>query len=81
MRRNLAWVVLGAAVLTTVQAQTSTFQVDRLWPKPLGNSWILGSVTGVAVDRRLVRAGRSHQVPGSLRQHGGEEVCVGRGVR
>jgi DNA-binding beta-propeller fold protein YncE len=28
------------------------FQVDPLWPKPLPNHWILGSVTGVAVDRQ-----------------------------
>ena len=27
-----------------------TFQVDPLWPKPLPNHWILGSVTGVSVD-------------------------------
>jgi len=26
------------------------FRVDPLWPKPLPNGWILGSVTGVAVD-------------------------------
>lgn len=26
------------------------FQVDPLWPKPLPNHWILGSVTGVSVD-------------------------------
>jgi hypothetical protein len=52
MRRNLVWMVLGAAAIGTVQAQTPTFEVDRLWPKPLGNSWILGSVTGVAVDRQ-----------------------------
>ncbi len=26
------------------------FQVDPLWPKPLPNNWILGSITGVAVD-------------------------------
>src|SRR5947207_3911386 len=30
--------------------QAPTFQVDPLWPKPLPNHWILGSVTGVAVD-------------------------------
>src|SRR6187397_820990 len=29
-----------------------TFQVDPFWPKPLPNHWILGSVTGVAVDAR-----------------------------
>ncbi|HEU4391634.1 MAG TPA: hypothetical protein VFV34_27850 [Blastocatellia bacterium] len=27
-----------------------SFVVDPLWPKPLPNHWVLGSVTGVAVD-------------------------------
>jgi hypothetical protein len=27
-------------------------EVDSLWPRPLPNHWILGSVTGVAVDSR-----------------------------
>ena len=31
-------------------AQAPLFQVDPLWPKPLPNHWILGSVTGVSVD-------------------------------
>lgn len=26
------------------------FKIDPLWPKPLPNHWVLGSVTGVAVD-------------------------------
>ncbi|MBO0861521.1 MAG: beta-propeller fold lactonase family protein [Chloracidobacterium sp.] len=30
--------------------QTPIFEVDPLWPKPLPNHWVLGSVTGVAVD-------------------------------
>jgi len=30
--------------------QTPRFQVDPMWPKPLPNHWVLGSVTGVAVD-------------------------------
>jgi NHL repeat len=29
-----------------------TFKVDPLWPQPLPNGWVLGSVTGVAVDER-----------------------------
>ena len=29
-----------------------TYTADPLWPKPLPNNWILGSVTGVAVDSR-----------------------------
>src|SRR6266536_6169293 len=31
-------------------AQVPMFNVDPLWPKPLPNHWVLGSVTGVAVD-------------------------------
>ena len=31
-------------------AQAPAFKVDPLWPKPLPNHWVLGSVTGVAVD-------------------------------
>jgi hypothetical protein len=30
--------------------QIPRFQVDPLWPKPLPNHWIFGSITGVAVD-------------------------------
>ena len=30
--------------------QAPNFEVDPLWPKPLPNHWLLGSVTGVAVD-------------------------------
>jgi DNA-binding beta-propeller fold protein YncE len=30
--------------------QVPVFQVDPLWPRPLPNHWILGSVTGVWVD-------------------------------
>ena len=32
------------------QSAVPSFQVETLWPKPLPNAWILGSVTGVAVD-------------------------------
>ena len=32
--------------------QVPRFQVDPLWPKPLPNQWVMGSVIGVAVDSR-----------------------------
>src|SRR5262245_47119949 len=35
---------------STRAAQAPSFVVDPLWPKPLPNHWVLGSVTGVAVD-------------------------------
>src|SRR5262245_38690571 len=38
------------AVPTQSKPATPAFQVDPLWPKPLPNGWILGSVTGIAVD-------------------------------
>ena len=28
------------------------FEVDPMWPKPMGNRWILGSTTGMAIDAR-----------------------------
>jgi DNA-binding beta-propeller fold protein YncE len=34
------------------QGPVPAFQVDPLWPKPLPSHWLLGSVTGVAVDAR-----------------------------
>jgi DNA-binding beta-propeller fold protein YncE len=34
------------------QAAAPRLQVDPLWPKPLPNHWLFGSITGVAVDSR-----------------------------
>ena len=34
----------------TVQAPT--YQVDPMWPKPLPNNWLFGSVVGLSVDAR-----------------------------
>jgi DNA-binding beta-propeller fold protein YncE len=46
-----ALVLLGLGARGFAQAPPKT-EVDPLWPKPLPNHWILGSVTGVAVDSR-----------------------------
>lgn len=35
---------------STGSNQGPTFQVDPLWPKPMPNHWILGSITGLWVD-------------------------------
>jgi DNA-binding beta-propeller fold protein YncE len=32
------------------QGAAPKFQVDPMWPRPLPNHWLLGSITGVAVD-------------------------------
>ena len=54
MRGALAF--FTGAILTTslaaITAQAPAFQVDPFWPKPLPNHWLLGSITGVAVDTR-----------------------------
>jgi DNA-binding beta-propeller fold protein YncE len=44
--------VLSAVALGSAQGRGAapSFTVDPLWPKPLPNHWLLGSVTGVAVD-------------------------------
>src|SRR5262245_299711 len=44
-----------AALATMVLASTDglpQLKVDPFWPKPLPNNWILGQVSGVAVDKR-----------------------------
>ena len=47
----LALVTAFALAPAAFQAVPS-FEVDPLWPRPLPNHWLLGSVTGVAVDSR-----------------------------
>jgi DNA-binding beta-propeller fold protein YncE len=52
MKRTLPIAVASLALAASIlsgQAPPS-FQVDSLWPKPLPNHWLLGSVTGVTVD-------------------------------
>ncbi|HEV8448522.1 MAG TPA: NHL repeat-containing protein [Gemmatimonadaceae bacterium] len=36
----------------TAAKEAPKFEVDPMWPKPMGNRWILGSTTGVAIDSR-----------------------------
>jgi hypothetical protein len=35
-----------------VNSSVPVYQVDASWPKPLPNDWILGQVSGIAVDQR-----------------------------
>jgi DNA-binding beta-propeller fold protein YncE len=53
MRRSFTCSAVFALAIAATAAQAPqapTFQVDPLWPRPLGNHWLLGSVTGVTVD-------------------------------
>ena len=58
MKRTLSIVaVLMCLASVAMRGQTRApqapkFQVDPMWPKPLPNHWILGSVTGLAVDSK-----------------------------
>lgn len=40
------------AVVADDQVAVPEFEVDPFWPKPLPNNWLLGQVSGVAVDKR-----------------------------
>src|ERR1700724_3485240 len=56
------WMVLGvvcgigqfllgsSAAAQDSKTQSTVFHVDPMWPKPLPNRWVLGSVIGVSVD-------------------------------
>ena len=56
MKRTLTIVAASLAAMAAFAPRPAAFQaapafeVDPLWPKPLPNHWLLGSVTGVAVD-------------------------------
>jgi DNA-binding beta-propeller fold protein YncE len=51
MRRQLSvCVIVCAAAMTGIAQAPPQWGVEPLWPQPLPNHWILGSVTGVAVD-------------------------------
>src|SRR5579863_6837790 len=38
------------AVVEASAVQAPRFEVDPMWPKPLPNHWVMGSVIGVSVD-------------------------------
>lgn len=49
----LAVSLMAASVaIGAVQTRAPRFEVDALWPKPLPNHWVLGSVVGLAIDAR-----------------------------
>lgn len=52
--RTLVIGVAVASALGALAAQgpgSAAFQVDPFWPRPLPNHWLLGSITGIAIDR------------------------------
>jgi DNA-binding beta-propeller fold protein YncE len=59
MKTMMVWLTAATMVLlagpTRAQAQAGAtppqFQVDPFWPKPLPNNWILGQVSGIAIDK------------------------------
>ena len=52
-----AWLIVvalaatGGALPRAAAEDIPRFQVDPFWPKPLPDSWIVGQVAGVAVDK------------------------------
>ncbi|HYM24303.1 MAG TPA: hypothetical protein VEU08_13895, partial [Vicinamibacterales bacterium] len=54
MKRALSLLGIMAALVVTLAAQSKpqapALQVNPLWPQPLPNHWVFGSITGVAVD-------------------------------
>ena len=49
-RAFLAAVAVRRLVATALAAEPPHMQVDPFWPKPLPHNWLLGEVSGVAVD-------------------------------
>ena len=60
--------------------QAPRFEVDPLWPKPLPNHWVMGTVIGVSVDANdhiwiIHRAGLARS-EGTVRDDDAEECGV-----
>jgi len=36
----------------TIADKIPEFKVDPYWPKPLPNNWIIGQVSGIAIDSK-----------------------------
>jgi hypothetical protein len=54
MKSHRHWLSFALLMLIVPPAAAQTapqFQVEPLWPKPLPNNWLLGQVSGLAVDR------------------------------
>jgi len=49
-RLSISLAATVVCALAAAPASPPTLIVDPLWPKPLSNHWLLGSVTGIAVD-------------------------------
>ena len=45
-----ALTTLGTTVLAQGRGAAPAYKVDPLWPMPLPNHWVWGSITGIAVD-------------------------------
>src|SRR5947207_13491167 len=45
-----SYVFQKRAIVEAAGTQAPRFEVDPMWPKPLPNHWVIGSVIGVAVD-------------------------------
>jgi sugar lactone lactonase YvrE len=53
MRNRRAWLAIAALGLTASWGQSGPkYEVDRSWPKPLPERWVLGGLGGVCVDRQ-----------------------------
>lgn len=51
MSRPLFAVATAMGLTLVSAAPAPTYVVDKLWPTPLPNHWVLGSITGIAFDR------------------------------
>jgi hypothetical protein len=63
MRRLTALVALVLLSAAAAAQDAPRFQPEPFWPKPLPENWILGQVSGIAVDKNdhiwMARTARS----------------------
>ncbi len=43
---------MATSAQSRATVQAPMYQVDPMWPKPLPNNWVMGSVVGLSIDSR-----------------------------
>jgi DNA-binding beta-propeller fold protein YncE len=73
-------IVLRRTIVEAAVVQAPRFEVDPMWPKPLPNHWVVGSVIGVAADANdhiwIIHRGGSLEAKETSLTTKGAECCA-----
>src|ERR1700676_1072072 len=75
-----SWALQRRATVEAAGVQAPRFEVDPMWPKPLPNHWVIGSVIGVTADANdhiwIIHRGGSLEAKETSLTTKGAECCA-----